>query len=107
MTVLITGANRGIGAALLSAYAARGETAIGTARKAVDGLWPLDVTRPGLPQYIATREALLERAGAVLGWVADGSLDVRVGARYPLENARRAHEGLPAAGGQLRADPVR
>lgn len=46
MTVLITGANRGIGAALLSAYAARGDQAIGTARKAADGLWPLDVTRP-------------------------------------------------------------
>ncbi|AUH65398.1 SDR family oxidoreductase [Paracoccus zhejiangensis] len=46
MTVLITGANRGIGAALVSAYAARGETAIGTARKSANGLWPLDVTRP-------------------------------------------------------------
>jgi NADPH2:quinone reductase len=56
----------------------------------------LYVTRPGLPQYIATREALLERAGAVLGWVADGTLDVRVGERYPLEDARRAHEDLEA-----------
>jgi NADPH2:quinone reductase len=56
----------------------------------------LYVTRPGLPQYIATREALLERAGAVLGWVADGTLDVRIGGRYPLEDARRAHEDLEA-----------
>ena len=28
-----------------------------------------------------------ERAGDVLGWVADGSLDVRIGERYPLEDA--------------------
>ncbi|RKQ91345.1 NADPH2:quinone reductase [Solirubrobacter pauli] len=56
----------------------------------------LYVTRPGLPQYTATREELLERAGAVLGWVADGSLDVRIGERYPLEDARRAHEDLEA-----------
>ena len=46
MTVLITGAARGIGAALAAGYAARGETVIGTARHATDGLWPLDVTRP-------------------------------------------------------------
>ena len=37
-----------------------------------------------------------ERAGDVLGWVADGSLDVRIGERYPLEDARRAHEDLEA-----------
>ena len=56
----------------------------------------LYITRPGLPNYTATREELLERAGDVLGWVADGSLDVRVGERYPLEDARRAHEDLEA-----------
>ena len=54
------------------------------------------LTRPGLPSYTVTREELLERARAVLGWVADGSLDVRVGARYPLAEARRAHEDLEA-----------
>jgi NADPH2:quinone reductase len=54
------------------------------------------LTRPGLPSYTATREELLERAGAVLGWVADGSLSVRVGGRYPLAHARRAHEDLEA-----------
>lgn len=55
MTVLITGANRGIGAALVSAYAARGETAIGTARRSANGLWPLDVTRPEDFQTLASR----------------------------------------------------
>lgn len=56
----------------------------------------LYLTRPGLPQYVATREELLSRAGDVLGWIADGSLDVRIGERYPLEEARRAHEDLEA-----------
>ena len=56
----------------------------------------LYLTRPGLPAYTATREELLSRAGDVLGWIADGSLDVRIGERYPLEDARRAHEDLEA-----------
>ena len=56
----------------------------------------LYLTRPGLPAYTATREELLQRSGDVLGWIADGSLDVRIGRRYPLEDARRAHEDLEA-----------
>ncbi|MDA0183358.1 quinone oxidoreductase [Solirubrobacter phytolaccae] len=56
----------------------------------------LYLTRPGLPAYTATRDELLARADAVLGWVADGSLDVRIGERYGLEDARRAHEDLEA-----------
>jgi NADPH:quinone reductase len=54
------------------------------------------LTRPALPDYTATREELLERAGDVLGQVADGSLTVRIGGRYPLADARRAHEDLEA-----------
>jgi NADPH2:quinone reductase len=56
----------------------------------------LYLTRPGLPDYTATREELLERAADVLDQVADGTLDVRIGARYPLADARRAHEDLEA-----------
>jgi NADPH2:quinone reductase len=56
----------------------------------------LYLTRPGLPSYTATREELESRAQAVLGWVASGELDVRVGGRYPLADARRAHEDLEA-----------
>ena len=43
MHVLITGANRGIGAALMDRYTARGDTVTGTARRA-DDLARLDVT---------------------------------------------------------------
>ena len=56
----------------------------------------LYLTRPGLPGYTATREELAWRAGEVFGWIADGSLDVRIGARYPLAEAVRAHQDLEA-----------
>jgi NAD(P)-dependent dehydrogenase (short-subunit alcohol dehydrogenase family) len=46
MTVLITGANRGVGAALLSGYRAAGQEVIGTARAPQGDLLPLDVTKP-------------------------------------------------------------
>lgn len=54
----------------------------------------LFLTRPTLGHYIATRDELLERAGSVLGQVAEGRLDVRIGGRYPLDQAGRAHEDL-------------
>jgi NADPH2:quinone reductase len=56
----------------------------------------LYLTRPGLPNYTATREELLERARDVCDWIADGSLKVHIGERYRLEDARRAHEDLEA-----------
>ena len=56
----------------------------------------LYLTRPALHHYTATRAELLERAGAVLELVAAGKLEVRIGARYALEEARRAHEDLEA-----------
>jgi NADPH:quinone reductase len=54
----------------------------------------LYVTRPTLATYTRTREELLQRAGEVLDWIAAGQVDVRIGARYPLADARRAHEDL-------------
>jgi NADPH2:quinone reductase len=54
----------------------------------------LFMTRPSLPHYILTREELIERSGAVLGQVAAGHLDVRIGGRYSLDDASRAHEDL-------------
>ncbi|WP_225754193.1 quinone oxidoreductase [Actinotalea sp. Marseille-Q4924] len=52
------------------------------------------LTRPFLAHYIATRDELLERAGEVLGRVADGSLRVRVGERFALPEAAAAHRAL-------------
>ena len=54
------------------------------------------LTRPTLHTYTQAREDLLDCAAAVLGWVADGSLDVLIGGTYPLEDARRAQEDLEA-----------
>jgi NADPH:quinone reductase len=54
----------------------------------------LYLTRPGLPHYTLTTHELRARAAEVFGWVADGRLDVRIGARYPLEEARQAQEDL-------------
>jgi NADPH2:quinone reductase len=56
----------------------------------------LFLTRPGLRDYSSERQELLARAAEVFSWIADGSLDVRIGARYPLEEARRAHGDLAA-----------
>ena len=52
------------------------------------------VTRPGLADYVATRDELLERAGAVLSMIADGSLDVRIHDRFPLARADEAHRAI-------------
>jgi len=56
----------------------------------------LFLTRPGLRDYSSERQELLARAADVFSWLADGSLEVRIGARYPLDEARRAHENLAA-----------
>jgi NADPH:quinone reductase len=54
----------------------------------------LYVTRPTLANYISDRAELLERAEAVLTAVAEGSLRVEIGGRYPLTDAARAYEAL-------------
>ncbi len=54
----------------------------------------LFVTQASLMHYTATREELLWRAGDVFSWILDGKLDILVGGRYSLEDARRAHEDL-------------
>ncbi len=52
------------------------------------------LVRPKLFDFVVTREELTTRAAAVYAAVADGTLDVRIGHRYPLAEARTAHEDL-------------
>jgi NADPH:quinone reductase len=52
------------------------------------------LTRPKLHDYTATRAELTTRAAAVFAAVADGTLHVRVGHRYPLAEAAQAHRDL-------------
>jgi NADPH2:quinone reductase len=54
----------------------------------------LFLTRPMLGHYVATRAELLRRANDLLGWMRDGSLEVRVGAEFSLERAADAHRAL-------------
>jgi NADPH2:quinone reductase len=54
----------------------------------------LFLTRPSLGHYTATREELLSRANDVLGWAAAGELKIRIGARFPLAEAAKAHRAL-------------
>ena len=56
----------------------------------------LYLTRPDLVDYTATREELVHRAAEVFSLLAEGRLDVPIGGRYPLAEARRAHEDLEA-----------
>jgi NADPH:quinone reductase len=56
----------------------------------------LYLTRPGLPSYTRTREELLARASDVFGLILAGKLAVRIGGRYPLEDAPIAHRDLQA-----------
>jgi NADPH2:quinone reductase len=56
----------------------------------------LFLTRPTLIHYIVTREELLSRADDLFRWVEQGTLTVRIGGRYPLDQAARAHEDLAA-----------
>ncbi len=54
----------------------------------------LFLTRPGLGDYTATREELVQRAGDVLGWVASGKLKLRIHDTFPLADAAEAHRQL-------------
>jgi NADPH2:quinone reductase len=56
----------------------------------------LYVTRPTLKDYIATRAELEARAKDVFGWVADGSLKLRIEHSYALADAAQAHRDLEA-----------
>ena len=54
----------------------------------------LYVQRPTLATYTRTTELLRERARQLFELIANGKLNVRIGARYPLAEASRAHEDL-------------
>ncbi len=54
----------------------------------------LYVTRPGLPAYTASRAELVARASDVLGWIAAGTLRLRVEHEFPLRDAAAAHRAL-------------
>ena len=52
------------------------------------------LTRPTLRHHIVTPSELEARSADLFGWIADGTLSIRVHERYPLAQARKAHEDL-------------
>ena len=54
----------------------------------------LYVTRPTLVNYIATREELMSRSGAVFAMISSGKLKLRIAHTYPLAEAQRTHRDL-------------
>lgn len=60
----------------------------------LNGSGSLYVTRPSLAFYLRSAEERRWRSSEVFGAVADGSLRVRIGARYALSDAAQAHEDL-------------
>ena len=64
----------------------------------LNDLGSLFVTRPSLGHYIADRESLDLRAGAVFRGLADGTLRQKIGGRYTLEDAAKAHRDLESRG---------
>lgn len=54
------------------------------------------VTRPTTSSYLRSREERLERVRDLFGWIADGSLRVRIGATYSMSDAASAHRALEA-----------
>jgi NADPH2:quinone reductase len=58
----------------------------------------LFLTRPTLGHYTSTREELEWRAGSILDAVAEGTLRVEIGGRYPLDRAADAYQDLEGRG---------
>lgn len=54
----------------------------------------LYLTRPTLGHYTADPAETRGRVEDLFGWIRDGQLSVRIGGRYPLADAARAHEDL-------------
>jgi NADPH:quinone reductase len=54
----------------------------------------LFLTRPTLFHHVTTPAEIQRRADDLFGWVADGSLEIRIGARYSLRDAAEAHSAL-------------
>lgn len=52
------------------------------------------LTRPTMTHYLESRRELLDRANDLFDWITAGTLDVHIGAEYPLEQAADAHRAL-------------
>jgi NADPH2:quinone reductase len=61
----------------------------------LDAKGSLWLTRPSLRHFVRPPRNCVSRADEVLTWSGDGTLQIRIGGRYPLADAALAHEDLP------------
>jgi NADPH2:quinone reductase len=54
----------------------------------------LFLTRPTLGDYIRQPSELQARGADLFRWVSEGTLDVHIGATFPMEEAADAHRAL-------------
>jgi NADPH:quinone reductase len=52
------------------------------------------LTRPTLGDFVSDRAEMLQRSSELFDLIEQGALDVRIGGRYPLEDAAQAHRDL-------------
>lgn len=110
MSILITGANRGIGAALLSVYSSQGHTVLGTSR-GQDDLLDLDVTDPRSLQALSTQldgkpiTNLICNSGVLFDkfWSIDGDYDADLWAKTFAVNVTGVFETITTLLPNLRA----
>jgi NADPH2:quinone reductase len=62
----------------------------------LNAMGSLFVTRPSLGAYVATPEELRTRTTELFEWIESGDVQVGVGGRYPLGEARAAYADLEA-----------
>ncbi|MEV6276571.1 quinone oxidoreductase [Nocardia sp. NPDC051832] len=60
----------------------------------LNGLGSLVVTRPKLGDFTRDRAEIRWRAGDIFTAIAEGKLNIRIGASYPLADAEQAHRDL-------------
>ena len=103
--VVLDGVGRASWAASLASVARRGLiVTYGNASGPVPAFTALDllaagsifVTRPSLADYCATPEEMRASAARLFEMMAKGSVDIRVGQRFPLLKAADAHRALEA-----------
>jgi NADPH2:quinone reductase len=103
LDVVYDGVGKSVFDASLGLLRPRGLMAtFGNASGPVDPVSPLTLsqngslflTRPGLFDYISTREELERRVGDIFAWIASGELEIRIGETHPLADAATAQDRL-------------
>lgn len=101
--VVYDGVGQSVFAASLGLIRPRGTmVTFGNASGPVDPISPLELsangslylTRPTLFHHVVTQDEIQRRADDLFGWIADGRLHVRIGARFALADAAEAHRAL-------------